>query len=152
MFELVKSTPLHNFYSVCYKLPLHTVVTAGKKKKRRTNIDWSMAIPEKATPVTRTTSWFYPISTQLRDPINSGLARWRLTVYVDAVAESGRNPASKHQIQTECGECRTRLARPNYQAQTKTGKNQFSLFSWSALSAEYGSTRYGCQSCSWSAE
>ena len=26
------------------------------------------------------------------------------TVYVDAVAESGRNPVSKHQIQPECGE------------------------------------------------
>ena len=38
------------------------------------------------------------IVTQLRDLVNSGLARWRLTVYVDAVAESGRNPVRKHQI------------------------------------------------------
>ena len=38
------------------------------------------------------------IDTQLRDPINSGLARWRLAVKMEAVAESGRNPVSKHQI------------------------------------------------------
>ena len=44
------------------------------------------------------------IGTQLREPINSGLTPWRLTVYVDAVAESGRNPVSKHQIQSGCGE------------------------------------------------
>ena len=37
--------------------------------------------------------------TQLRDPINSGLTRWRLRVYMDAVVESGRNPVSKRQIQ-----------------------------------------------------
>ena len=42
--------------------------------------------------------------TRMRDPINSGLTRWRLKVYVDTVAESGRNPVSKHQIQPECGE------------------------------------------------
>ena len=38
------------------------------------------------------------IGTQLRDPINSGLTRWRLTVCVDAVAESGRTSLSKHHI------------------------------------------------------
>ena len=37
------------------------------------------------------------IGTQSRDLINSGLVRWRLTVYVEAVAESGRNPVRKHQ-------------------------------------------------------
>ena len=44
------------------------------------------------------------IGTQLRDPINSGLTQWQLTVYVDTVAESGSNPASKHQTQREYGE------------------------------------------------
>ena len=52
---------------------------------------------------------------------------------MDAAAELGRNPASKHQIQSECGDehadagrdCRTRLARPNSQAQTGTGKIHF---------------------------
>ena len=39
------------------------------------------------------------IGTQLGDLINSGLIQWRLTVHVDAVAESGRNLVSKHQIQ-----------------------------------------------------
>ena len=43
---------------------------------------------------------------------------------MDAAAELGRNPVSKHQIQPECGDeqadagrdCRTRPARPNSQA------------------------------------
>ena len=56
---------------------------------------------------------------------------------MDAAAELGRNPVSKHQIQPEYGDeqadagrdCRTHLARPNSQAQTGTGKNSFSLFS-----------------------
>ena len=55
----------------------------------------------------------------------------------DAVAESGRNPVSKHQIQPEYGDeqadagrdGRTYLARPNSQARTGTGKISFSLFS-----------------------
>ena len=72
------------------------------------------------------------IGTQLRDPINSGLIRWRMAVfnkYMDAAAELGRNPKSKHQIQPGYGDeqadagrdCRTRLARPNPQARTRTG-------------------------------
>ena len=47
------------------------------------------------------------IGTQLRDPINSGLTRWRMAVlykYMDAAAELGRNPVSKHQIQPEYGD------------------------------------------------
>ena len=37
------------------------------------------------------------IGTQLRDPINLGLTRWRMAVrnkYMDAAAELGRNPVS----------------------------------------------------------
>ena len=44
--------------------------------------------------------------TQLRDLINSGLARWRM-VLLEPVAESGKggqNPVSKYQIQLGCGE------------------------------------------------
>ena len=50
---------------------------------------------------------------------------------MDAAAELGRNTVSKHQIQPECGDeqadegrdCRTRLARSNYQARTtRAGK------------------------------
>ena len=56
---------------------------------------------------------------------------------MDAAAELGRKPVSKHQIQPEYGDeqadsgrnCRTRLARPNSQARTRTGKYLFSLFS-----------------------
>ena len=54
-----------------------------------------------------------------------------------AAAELGRFPLSKHQIQPEYGDeqadagqnCRTRLARPNSQARTRTRKYLFSLFS-----------------------
>ena len=60
-----------------------------------------------------------------------------LNKYMDGAAELGRNPVSKHQIEPECGEeqadagrdCRTRLARPDSQARTRTGKYSFSLFS-----------------------
>ena len=80
------------------------------------------------------------IGTQLRDPINSGLSRWRLAaldIIMDAAAEIGRNPVNKHQIQPEYGDeqadagrdCRTRLARSNSQARTRTGRYSFSLFS-----------------------
>ena len=56
---------------------------------------------------------------------------------MDAAAELGRNPVSKHQIQPEYGneqadagrDCRTCLARPNSQARTRTGKYSFSLSS-----------------------
>ena len=56
---------------------------------------------------------------------------------MDAPAELGRNPVSKHQIQPEYGDeqadagrdCRTRIARPNSEARTGTGKYSFSLFS-----------------------
>ena len=49
---------------------------------------------------------------------------------MDAAAELGRNPVSKHHIQPEYGDeqadagrdCRTRLARPNSQVRTRTGK------------------------------
>ena len=54
---------------------------------------------------------------------------------MDAAAELGRNPVSKHQtIQPEYGDEQTDagrdLARPNSQARTRTGnKNSFSMFS-----------------------
>ena len=47
------------------------------------------------------------IGTKLRDPIHSGLTRWRMAIlnkYMDAVAELGRNPVSKHHIQPEYGD------------------------------------------------
>ena len=52
---------------------------------------------------------------------------------MDATAELGRNLVSKHQIQPEYGDeeadagrdCRTRLARPNSQARTRTGNINF---------------------------
>ena len=48
------------------------------------------------------------IGTQLRDPINSGLVRWGIMAVLnksmDAAAELGRNPVSKHQIQPEYGD------------------------------------------------
>ena len=55
---------------------------------------------------------------------------------MNAAAELGKNPISKYQIQLEYRDewadagrnCRTRLARPNFQARTGTRKYQFSLF------------------------
>ena len=45
------------------------------------------------------------IGTHLRDPINSGLTRWRMAISkLDAAAEFGRNPVSKYQIQPEYGD------------------------------------------------
>ena len=57
-----------------------------------------------------------------------------LNVQMDAAAELGRNPVSKHQIQPEYGDeqadagrdCRTRFARPTSQTRTRTtGKYPF---------------------------
>ena len=56
---------------------------------------------------------------------------------MEATAEIGKNPVSKHQIQPEYGDeqagagrdCRNRLARPNPQPRTRTGKYLFFLFS-----------------------
>ena len=73
------------------------------------------------------------IGTQLSDSITSGLTRMahnRLNKYMDAAAELEMNPVSKHHIHPEYGDekadagrdCRNRLARPNSQAQTETGK------------------------------
>ena len=56
---------------------------------------------------------------------------------MDAAAEIGRNPVSKHRIQPEYGDeqadpgrdCQTRLARPNSQARTmRTGKYEIFIF------------------------
>ena len=45
------------------------------------------------------------IGKHLRDPINSGLTRWRMAVsYLNAAAELERDPVSKHQIQPEYGD------------------------------------------------
>ena len=109
----------------------------GKKIHTHTHTWW----PAKATLVRNYLEVYWPcagglsevdaIGTQLRDPINSGLTRWRMAVLnnsMDAAAELGRNPVSKHQIQPEYGDeqadagrdCRTHLTRPNYQARTRT--------------------------------
>ena len=61
----------------------------------------------------------------------------RVFAQMDAAAEIGRNPVSKHQVQPEYGheqadaerDGRTRLVIPNSQARTRTGKYSFSLFS-----------------------
>ena len=47
------------------------------------------------------------IGTQLRDPINSGLTRWRIAVkykLMDAATVLERNPVSKYHIQPEYGD------------------------------------------------
>ena len=76
--------------------------------------------------------------TLLCDLINPGLVRWQLTIYLDAVAENGRNPVSKHQVQplsvenqgaNKGRDGQSRLAKTEYQARTGAEKSSFSLFS-----------------------
>ena len=72
-----------------------------------------MVKPEKAAPVTVAAERAVILALSrcivgsnhhlyaMRVPINSGLPRWwfKVYIYVDAIAESGRNPvSSKHQI------------------------------------------------------
>ena len=52
-------------------------------------------------PVAAILSAVSAIGTQLRDPINSGLARWQFTVKLDAFAETRTNLVSKRQTQSE---------------------------------------------------
>ena len=88
-----------------FNMPLHT--NSGYGKERRILIGpWR---PATAALVRNYLEVYWPcvsglsavnaIGTQLRDPINSGLTRWRMAVlnkYIDATAEIGRNPVSKH--------------------------------------------------------
>ena len=78
------------------------------------------------------------IGTQLCDPINSGMARWRMAVSYggNAVTEIERKPVSKHQpirfslsVENERADAgrdgQACLARPTFQARTGTGKYSF---------------------------
>ena len=93
--------------------------------------------PERQHPLLNYLKDFWPcagglsavnvIGTRLRDSTSLGLTRWRLKVYtkyyVDAVAETGRNPVSKHQIQPEYG--LTVGGRSNLSRETKlSGANE----------------------------
>ena len=101
---------------------------------KKATLDRNYVLIEVYWPCVSGLSTVNAIGTQLRDPINSGLTQWRLAVLniiMDAAAaEIGSNPVCKHQIQPEYGDeqadagrdCRTRLARPNSQARTRTGK------------------------------
>ena len=91
------------------------------------------------------------------DSINSGLTRWRMAVInekMNAAAELGRSSVCKRQIQPEYGDeqvdagrdCRTRLARPNSQARTRTGRYSFFLFSLPRAGL-YPVDPYSCYVC-----
>ena len=65
------------------------------------HINWSMVTCKMAAPVTGTTLrttgpvTLLAIGTQLRDPMNSGLIRWRMAVYINKWTpprKSGRIP------------------------------------------------------------
>ena len=99
-----------------------------------------MVIPEKVAPVLTETTLgstdSVPTDSRKRNPINLGLTRlWLAYKYVDAAAESGKNPPSEFSLIIVKGQAyagrdgRTCLARPNSQARTGTGNNGFSLFS-----------------------
>ena len=70
------------------------------------------------------------IGTKVRDPIDSGPIRWRLTIYMDAVAESGGTrfsfslnvPVEKKRADADGTVEPDSLARPNSQARARTGK------------------------------
>ena len=73
-------------------------------------MDENWSVPEIAAPVTNYLENYWPcasalsavnaIGTQLYDLINSILTRWRSTIEMDAVAESGRDPASQLSFMT----------------------------------------------------
>ena len=77
-----------SFLHHTYLLQKHTKSGCGKRKEAHKK--WPMVIPEKATPLSRTTlritghvaadSAVNAIGTQLRDVVNSRVTRWRLTV------------------------------------------------------------------------
>ena len=113
--------------------------------EREAHINWSMVTCQGSTRYWNCLEVYWPcagglsavnvIGTQLRDPINSGLTRWRMAVLnksMNAAAELERNPVvSKHQkIQPEHGDeqadagrdSRTRLARSYSQARTRDRK------------------------------
>ena len=73
----------------------------GKERRIKS---WPTVKAEKEAPVTETVLRTSGVGTQLRDPINSGLIRWQLTVDKDAVAESGRNSVNKLQVEPGGGE------------------------------------------------
>ena len=90
--------------------PLHTNIGCGKERQILIG-PW---LPAKAAPVRNYLEVYWPcagglsavnaIGMQLRDPINSGLTRRRMAVSeMDASAELGSNPVSKHHIQPEYG-------------------------------------------------
>ena len=78
------------------------------------------------------------IGAQSRGLINRGLTRWRLTIYMDVVAETTRNPVSMSKIQAERGESigLRGAVQPNLSRENKfSGVNGeerilFALFSW----------------------
>ena len=114
--------------------------------KREANINWSMVTCQGSTrywnylvevywPCAGIIPAVNAIGTQLRDPDEFGIdpmACGGSNKYIDAAAEIGKNPSSKHQIQPECGDkqadagrdCRTCLARPSSQARTGTTRKK----------------------------
>ena len=60
------------------------------------------------------------IGTHLCDPIISGMTRWQLTVYVDAIADSGRKYMSMQQ--TQHLSVKNDLAKANFLVQQTTSK------------------------------
>ena len=132
---------------VLSKCPLHTNGGCGK---REAHINWSMGTCQGSTRYWNYLEVYWPCAGGLigserhryaiarPDKLGTGpMAYGGLNKQMDAAAELGRNPASKHQAQPEYGDeqadagrgCQTHLARPNSQARTRTGKYSFSLFS-----------------------
>ena len=95
-------------------------------------IEWACPILKVSEPVLRCSiQKISAIGTQLRDLINSGLARWRLTVYIEKMTPSPKaaeiprvSATFSLSVENEWADAgrdgRTCLARPNSQARTGT--------------------------------
>ena len=76
-------------------LLIMSAVAGARKKCRILDVSWMghtrySSCLEESSPCAGGLSAVNAIGTQLRDPIKSGLTRWRLMVAINAVAESGR--------------------------------------------------------------
>ena len=128
-----------------FNMPTVLYTNSGCGRERRMLI--GLQGLAKAAPVWNYVEVYWPcagelsvvnaIGTQLRDPINSGLTRWCMAVYINKWTpsrNSGGIPLASTRFslsmygdeQADVGrDCRIRLARPNSQARTGTGKYSF---------------------------
>ena len=118
LYITVRNSPVYSKITVVFRihvctLPIYSSILqffVSRMGAQKLNI----CFPENAAPVSRTTlrttgplyRWTLGSErhrSQLRDPMNSGLTRWRLTIWMAAVPESGKERNPKYQIQLGYG-------------------------------------------------